>query len=304
MRKSLFLMFAVGMGAIAGCDDGQANVLGGIPSIAYLQRAPAGTGNVFDYLSGGGNDNIFTLTPPTATGTKKNLTQWTNASINSFDLSFDAREIVFSAEAPGDDHYHLYRIGVDGTNPCDAALGKVTMGACQITDGPYDEVYPIYVPGGRIFYLTNAERRRAGGRRSSATSTSAPPRAQVATMQPRRLGQRRSAPATSRTAWRRAAAATAAYRHRVAPPRRPQRRPPAHHDTQDMTGIREGFGGEGTGAHQQLPARQATIAPGHRSWPSAPRATAPSRRARSCSSTSAARTSSDPVGGALARPST
>jgi Hydrazine synthase alpha subunit middle domain len=154
MRKSLLWVLAVGMGAIAGCDDGSANVLGGIPAIAYLSRAPAGTGNVFDYLTGGGDDNLFTLTPPTASGVKKNLTNWKNASINSFDLSFDAREFVFSAMAPGDDHYHLYRINVDGTNPCDAALGKQSVGPCQITDGAYHQVYPIYVPGGRLMFLT------------------------------------------------------------------------------------------------------------------------------------------------------
>jgi hypothetical protein len=149
MRKALWVVLA-----FAGCNEGDANVLGGIPSIAYLRRAPAGTGNVFDYLSGGGDDNLFTLTPPTATGVKKNLTNWKGASINSFDLSFDAREIVFSAQAPGDDNYHLYRIGVDGTNPCDAALGKVSQGPCQITDGPYHQVYPIYIPGSRLFFLT------------------------------------------------------------------------------------------------------------------------------------------------------
>jgi hypothetical protein len=154
MRKSLLLVLAVGSGAIAGCDSGQANVLDGIPSIAYLQRAPSGTGNVFDYLSGGGNDNLYTLTPPTASGVKKNLTNWKNASINSFDLSFDAREMVFSAQAPGDDHYHIYRIGIDGTNPCDAAAGKVSQGPCQVTDGAYHQVYPIYIPGGRLFFLS------------------------------------------------------------------------------------------------------------------------------------------------------
>src|SRR5678815_5175142 len=130
MRQSLLLVLAVG---IAGCNDGDANVLGGIPSMAYLQRAPAGTGNVFDYMSGGGDDNIWTLTPPTANGLKKNLTNWKKASINSFDLSFDARELVFSAQAPGDDHYQLYRIGIDGTNPCDAAASKASMSPCQIT---------------------------------------------------------------------------------------------------------------------------------------------------------------------------
>ena len=55
------------------------------------------------------------------------------------DVSFDAREIVFSAKAPKDSNYHVYRINVDGTNPCDAAAGKVSKGACQITDGANDQ---------------------------------------------------------------------------------------------------------------------------------------------------------------------
>ena len=156
MRKQLLIsIIAVGAAGITGCDDGKANVLGGIPSIAYLSRAPAETGNVFEYLTGGGNDNLFTLTPPTASGVKVNLTKWTNASINAYDVSFDAREMVFSAEAPGDDHYHIYRVGVDGSNPCDAALGKVSQGPCQITSGAYDEAYPIYIPSGRIFFVSN-----------------------------------------------------------------------------------------------------------------------------------------------------
>jgi hypothetical protein len=156
MRKSLLIgLVVVGAGAGPGCDGGEANVLGGIPAIAYLSRAPAETGNVFDYLNGGGNDNLWSLTPPTASGTKKNLTNWTNGSIMAFDLSFDAREIVFSGKAPGDNAYHLYRVNVDGTNPCDAITGKVSDGPCQITEGPYDDVYPIYMPGGQIFFATN-----------------------------------------------------------------------------------------------------------------------------------------------------
>src|SRR5690348_12071557 len=147
MRKPLLLMAA--LGAAVGCDNGQTNVLGGVPAIAYIQRTPAETGNVFDYTGGGTDGNVFTLTPPTASGTKKNLTNWSGGDVNAMDLSFDAREIAFSGKAPGDDHYHIFRINVDGTNPCDAAMGRVTQGPCQITMGPNDEVYPTYLPAGR-----------------------------------------------------------------------------------------------------------------------------------------------------------
>src|SRR6476620_3126401 len=84
----------------SACDNGQTNVLGGVSAIAYIQRTPADTGNVFDYTGGGTDGNVFTLTPPTASGVKKNLTNWSGGDVNAMDLSFDAREIVFSAEAP------------------------------------------------------------------------------------------------------------------------------------------------------------------------------------------------------------
>ena len=157
MRKQQLLWMAtaaLGLGAV-GCDNGQTNVLGGVSAIAYIQRTPADTGNVFDYTGGGTDGNLFTLTPPTASGVKKNLTNWSGGDVNALDLSFDAREIVFSGKAPGADRYHVFRVNVDGSNPCDAAIGKISQGPCQITDGPADEVYPIYLPAGRIFYVTN-----------------------------------------------------------------------------------------------------------------------------------------------------
>jgi hypothetical protein len=152
MRNRLVLALCVAAG---GCDSSAPTVLDGVPAIVYLSRAPAEPGNVFDYTNGGGEANLFTLTPPTASGVKKNLTNWKGADINSFDVSFDARELVFSARPPGEDRYHLFRINVDGTNPCDALAGKRSDGPCQITAGPHDQVYPIYLPGGRLFYVTN-----------------------------------------------------------------------------------------------------------------------------------------------------
>ncbi len=142
---------------VGGCDSSSPPPIppGSMDAIAYIQRGPSGLGNVFDYSEGGDGSNLFTLTPPSPSGVKKNLTNWTGGDINALDVSFDAREIVLSGKAPMDSNYHLYRVNVDGTNPCDAALGKVTQGPCQITSGGNDQVYPIYLPAGRIFYVTN-----------------------------------------------------------------------------------------------------------------------------------------------------
>jgi Hydrazine synthase alpha subunit middle domain len=155
MRRNHLLTGAALLALAAGCDNAPPVALEGVPAIVYIQRGPADTGNVFDYTSGAAGANLFTLTPPTASGVKKNLTNWQGADINAIDLSFDARELAFSARAPGDTNYHVYRMNVDGTNPCDAAAGKITQGPCQITAGPNDQVYPIYLPGGRLLFVTN-----------------------------------------------------------------------------------------------------------------------------------------------------
>jgi hypothetical protein len=139
---------------VPGCSNGD-GVLAGIQSIVYIQRTDQSTGNVFDYLGSGTDANLFTLSPPSASGVRTNLTNWQGADIQSADLSFDAREIAFAARGPGDSNFHIWRINVDGSNPCDAAAGKQTLGACQITDGPNDEAYPTYMPGGRLFFVTN-----------------------------------------------------------------------------------------------------------------------------------------------------
>src|SRR4030095_16829308 len=153
MRKHLIPLVA--LAACAGCDDGGSNVLGGVPAIVYLQRTVQATGNVFEYAGGGTNGNLWKLTPPTASGERVNLTNWVGGDVNALDLSFDAREVVFSGRRPGDDNYHIYRITVDGMNPCDAAKGKDTVGPCQITEGPNDQVYPVEMPRSRLMFVSN-----------------------------------------------------------------------------------------------------------------------------------------------------
>ena len=249
MRKQLNLMAAAGLAVVVGgvgCDNGQTNVLGGVSAIAYIQRTPADTGNVFDYTGGGTDGNVFTLTPPTASGVKKNLTNWTGGDVNALDLSFDAREIVFSGKAPGDDHYHIFRVNVDGTNPCDAALGKVSQGPCQITMGAERRGLSD-LPAGRPHLLRHQPQRR--GRRDSAVPRRVRARDDGAGGDHERstARTRSSARATSRTASRRRCSSDGRvlmteWRHLG--------------DTnegdltimqQDLTGVREGFGREGKG---------------------------------------------------------
>ena len=36
-----------------------------------------------------------------------------------------------------------------------ATTVRVRDGETEITDGPFDQVYPIYLPAGRVFFVTN-----------------------------------------------------------------------------------------------------------------------------------------------------
>jgi Hydrazine synthase alpha subunit middle domain len=142
----------------AGCSNGSDG--GGLPqdvkAIVFLQRTPRDSqGNVFDYTSYAGGGKLVKLEPPSADGTPTTLFPTADtcaalgmdascvnqADIMSYDINFNADTIVFSASFG--DKYQLYSIAVDGTN------------AKQLTDGGNDYVYPIYLPGGKVMFMTN-----------------------------------------------------------------------------------------------------------------------------------------------------
>jgi len=51
-------------------------------------------------------------------------------------VHYDAKRILFSYRKGGSPHYHLYEIGADGSN------------LRQLTDGPFDDIEPCYLPDG------------------------------------------------------------------------------------------------------------------------------------------------------------
>jgi hypothetical protein len=58
------------------------------------------------------------------------------------DLSFDAGRVLFCYKAHDEKSFHLYETGIDG------------KGLRRVTDGPYDDIDPIYLPDGRILFTT------------------------------------------------------------------------------------------------------------------------------------------------------
>ena len=141
--------------ACKGGESSESDVLPGVEAIVFAKRAyitesgeqdvAGGAGQVIDYLRYNGGGGVYVLSPPKPSGDLRSLTDDFKAvDIAGLDLSFDAKEVVFSMRHAGDEHFHVYKALVDGST-------RVK----QLTFGPYDDVRPIYVPGKRIAFVTN-----------------------------------------------------------------------------------------------------------------------------------------------------
>jgi hypothetical protein len=150
--RSPLLLLATLAGLPAGCTLSSDTPSPGIPedvrAVVFLQRVARndGVGNVFDYTSFKAGGRLVKLEPPSADGKLTVLTSdpmFANADIMAWDLSFDAKTIVLSARRQNDRTYQLFIMNVDGSNPK------------QITEGPDDYVYPIFVPGQRVMFMAS-----------------------------------------------------------------------------------------------------------------------------------------------------
>ena len=86
-----------------------------------------------------------------ASGETRNIIagdEYALADVVGIDLSFDAKELVFSMRRGGDDqHYHVYTANITPQNG-DYAVR-------QLTFGDRDDMQPIWIAGGKIAFVTN-----------------------------------------------------------------------------------------------------------------------------------------------------
>ncbi|MHB8902801.1 MAG: TolB family protein, partial [Thermoguttaceae bacterium] len=87
--------------------------------------------------------NLFTLVPATPGGTLTRITHLTEGEVFDPEPSFDGRTILFSMRRDREDWFNLYEIGADGT------------GLKQLTDGPFNDVSGVYLPDGRIVFISD-----------------------------------------------------------------------------------------------------------------------------------------------------
>jgi len=143
-------------------DEGSNPLPEDVKAIVFLQRTPRGDqGNVFDYTSYAGGGRLVRLEPPSARGVPTTVfptdklcaqTQIDDGScqgyldsfdIMSYDINFNADRIVLSARSSESGRYQLFSVATDGSNPL------------QLTEGGNDYVYPLYLPGGKIMFMSN-----------------------------------------------------------------------------------------------------------------------------------------------------
>ncbi len=62
-------------------------------------------------------------------------------------VDYDAKRILFSYRPGSTEHYHLYEISIDGSD------------LRQLTNGPYDDIEPCYLPDGSIVFVSSRCKR-------------------------------------------------------------------------------------------------------------------------------------------------
>ena len=82
-----------------------------------------------------------------ATGKVTTLLETAKGAVRDPVVHYDAKRILFSYRKDESPHYHLYEIDIDGRN------------LKQLTDGPYDDIEPSYLPDDRIVFVSSRCKR-------------------------------------------------------------------------------------------------------------------------------------------------
>src|SRR5690349_8697807 len=105
-------------GTGVGCsNDDNGGPLGNVDALVILQRPKRNDmGDIFQYTSYVPTARLVKLSPPTADGTLTTLccdkagAEFSDIDISSYDISFDAKEIVFAGKLSGNERYGLFRL--------------------------------------------------------------------------------------------------------------------------------------------------------------------------------------------------
>ncbi|MCX5683566.1 MAG: hypothetical protein NT049_07780, partial [Planctomycetota bacterium] len=130
--------------------------MAGVEEIVFAVRGLGGDGHWYaNFGHHVGNENSMQYGPPGGylcrlnlrTGAVAVLVADPKGGVRDPQVHYDGRKVLFSYRKGDSRQYHLYEIGIDGA------------GLRQITDGPDDEIEPIYLPDGDLVFCSSRVHR-------------------------------------------------------------------------------------------------------------------------------------------------
>jgi len=166
-RLARRMMPLVVLGAMAACAGARAEPgpmlarmldgpMAGVDEVVFAVRGMGGDGHWYaNFAYWSSNPKKTMYGPPGGrlcrlnlrTGRVRVLLDDPQGGVRDPCVHYDAGKILFSYRKGGTQHYHLYEIRADGT------------GLRQLTDGPFDDYEPIYLPDGDLMFCSSRARR-------------------------------------------------------------------------------------------------------------------------------------------------
>jgi len=146
-------------------------------SLLFVKRLTYTSSHIYsDHWDGsrrmGGN--LCILSPVAPNGRVRELVpQFAGGLFGRFDLSFDAKKVVFAYKKSEDRGYRIYEIGIDGTGLRQLTFDDPAESRLREQYGEkyrFEDCDPIYLPDGRIMFTSTRSQRRVFCFPSTVTS--------------------------------------------------------------------------------------------------------------------------------------
>jgi len=130
--------------------------MAGVEEIVFAVRATGGDGHWYANFGYWASDETRMMYGPDGgrlcrldlrTGEVRNVLDDPGGGVRDPHVHYDGKKILFSYRRAGSKYYHLHEINADGS------------GLRQLTDGPYDDLEPIYLPDGEIMFCSSRCKR-------------------------------------------------------------------------------------------------------------------------------------------------
>lgn len=123
-----------------------------VEKLLFVKRHMFQPTHIYTEVSDGpfrGGGGVFVLSPARPDGRVTKIFDAGGGIVRDPEISFDGRRVLFSYRPSQDDYYRVHEMNVDGTH------------LRRITDGPFHDLDPFYLPDGRIGMTSTRCKSRA-----------------------------------------------------------------------------------------------------------------------------------------------